>query len=84
MQHLNQKENTVDGNLCKQILQEIDGVLKQGVMPDLSGLSAKDALFILERRGLRVQLSGSGKVKHQSIDKGMRIQKGEKIILVLS
>ncbi|MFZ9451094.1 MAG: PASTA domain-containing protein [Bacteroidia bacterium] len=53
-------------------------------MPDLLGLSAKDALFILERRGLRVQLSGSGRVKRQSIDKGMRIQKGEKIILQLS
>ncbi|MFZ9550046.1 MAG: penicillin-binding protein [Bacteroidia bacterium] len=84
MQQLKNPSPTMDGNLCKHNLLELDGQLKQGLMPDLLGLSAKDALFILERRGLRVQLSGSGRVKRQSIDKGMRIQKGEKIILQLS
>jgi cell division protein FtsI (penicillin-binding protein 3) len=84
MQQLKTPKPTTDGNLCKQNLLELDDQLKQGLMPDLSGLSAKDVLFILERRGLRVQLSGSGRVKRQSIDKGMRIQKGEKIILQLS
>jgi cell division protein FtsI (penicillin-binding protein 3) len=58
--------------------------LKKGVMPDLSGLSAKDALFLLENNGVYVKLQGFGTVKKQSIEAGQRFNKGNKITLILS
>ncbi len=62
----------------------IESQLKNGVMPNLTGLSAKDALFLLENHGLYVRLLGFGSVKKQSIEAGQRIGKGNKIILTLS
>jgi cell division protein FtsI (penicillin-binding protein 3) len=62
----------------------IETNLKKGIMPNLTGLSAKDALFILENHGLYVRLQGFGSVKKQSIEAGQRIEKGNKVTLILS
>ncbi len=61
-----------------------DSQLKKGIMPNLSGLSAKDALFLLENNGVYVKLQGFGSVKKQSIEAGQKFNKGNKIILTLS
>ena len=53
-------------------------------MPDVTGITVKDAVFLLERRGLKVIWLGHGKVKYQSIEKGLRIQKGDRVTLKLS
>lgn len=53
-------------------------------VPDVTGMSIRDALFILENQGMRVQFSGDGVVKKQSIIAGEKIVKGEKIILELA
>lgn len=47
------------------------------VMPDVNGLGARDAVFMLERMGMRVRLHGRGKVKSQSIAVGTKIAGGE-------
>jgi cell division protein FtsI (penicillin-binding protein 3) len=57
--------------------------LKRGIMPNLSGLSAKDALFLLENSGINVKLLGFGSVKKQSLEAGKRFNKGNKITLTL-
>ncbi|MDX2171676.1 MAG: penicillin-binding protein [Bacteroidota bacterium] len=62
----------------------IEGQLKKGIMPNLSGLSAKDALFLLENNGVYVKLLGFGSVKKQSIEAGQKFNKGNKITLTLS
>lgn len=62
----------------------IESQLKKGLMPNLTGLSAKDALFLLENHGLYVRIVGFGSVKKQSIEAGQRIGKGNKITLTLS
>jgi cell division protein FtsI (penicillin-binding protein 3) len=62
----------------------IEKQLRRGVMPDLSGLSARDALFLLENNGLYVRIQGFGSVKKQSIEPGRKFGKGEKITLTLS
>ena len=72
------------GLLCKYNLEDIDALLKKGIMPDVTGITVKDAVFLLERRGLKVIWLGHGKVKHQSIEKGLRIQKGDRVTLKLS
>ena len=43
-----------------------------------------DALSLLENIGLKVKLSGIGRVKSQSLKKGVRFTKGSTIILKLS
>jgi cell division protein FtsI (penicillin-binding protein 3) len=53
-------------------------------VPDVTGMSIKDALYILENQGFRVGFSGDGVVKKQSISPGEKIIKGEKIILELA
>ena len=48
----------------------------RGVMPDLTGMGARDAVSELESRGLRVSLLGRGKVKAQSIAAGKIVTPG--------
>ncbi|MDF2447652.1 MAG: Peptidoglycan glycosyltransferase [Bacteroidota bacterium] len=62
----------------------LENQLKKGVVPNLNGLSAKDALFLLENSGFHVKLYGMGSVKKQSIEAGKKFNKGDKITLILS
>lgn len=55
--------------------------VKSNVMPDVTGLKLKDALYILESLGLNVSAEGSGKVFSQSIPKGEIIFKGKSVVL---
>ena len=52
-------------------------------MPDVCGMGARDALYILEREGLNVNIQGRGKVVEQSIPSGKVIQPGTTVILKL-
>ena len=54
------------------------------VMPDLRGLPAKDALYILENMGLKVKMNGSGRVVSQSIPRGTRIKRRQEVTLKMS
>lgn len=53
------------------------------VMPNLKGMPAMDALSVLENMGLRVQFSGSGEVKYQSVKPGDKISDNQVIKLKL-
>ena len=53
-------------------------------VPDVRGMSGMDALALLENIGLKVQFTGVGKVKSQSLRKGEKLIKGRTIILKLS
>ncbi len=52
-------------------------------VPDVSGLSLRDALFILENKGIRVNYSGRGIVKSQSLNPGTPLQSNTIIKLEL-
>lgn len=52
-------------------------------VPGVIGMGLKDALFILENKGLMVKVKGSGRVKRQSIPEGQRIAKGQEILIEL-
>ena len=56
----------------------------KSVMPDLKGMSAMDAISILENMDLKVQVSGSGRVTSQSVKKGEKIKSQSLIKLKLS
>lgn len=55
----------------------------RGAMPDVTGMSARNALALLENMGMTVQLNGHGKVVRQSIPPNRRIQRGQEITLTL-
>ena len=54
------------------------------LMPNLSGMTSMDALYLLENLGLQVELNGKGKVRKQSLKAGNEIKKNQKVILRLS
>ena len=53
-------------------------------VPNVIGMGAKDAVYLLESLGLKVQIIGMGKVKSQSILAGNTLQKGKTIQLRLN
>ncbi|MBL7980643.1 MAG: transpeptidase family protein [Flavobacteriales bacterium] len=54
------------------------------LVPNVLGMGLKDALYVLENRGLRVRISGSGMVKRQSIPPGTRATQGATIVIELT
>lgn len=55
-----------------------------GYVPDVSGMGLKDAVYLLEKEGLQVEVKGRGRVQMQLPAAGNKIIKGQKIILQLS
>ena len=54
------------------------------IIPNVMGMQAMDALMLLERLGLKVQLKGKGKVVRQSIKQGSKVKSNQQILLELS
>ncbi len=54
------------------------------IMPNVVGLPAMDAVALLENMGLKVDIRGAGIVKKQSISKGKKIEKNQKVVLEIS
>ncbi len=59
------------------------GTGNMGTVPSVVGMGAKDAVYLLESKGLKVRLNGVGRVRNQSIASGSRIVKGQTIALTL-
>ena len=57
--------------------------IKEGLVPDVRGMGAKDAVYLLKKAGLKVGMSGYGKVAAQSIPAGQRANKGSYIQITL-
>jgi cell division protein FtsI (penicillin-binding protein 3) len=56
----------------------------KNLVPDVTGMGAKDAVYLLESNGLRTVIQGYGKVKRQSVSPGTNIEKGATIVLTMS
>lgn len=52
-------------------------------VPDVRGMSAKDAVYLIETTGMRARVEGFGKVVQQSIKPGTTPQAGVVIVLTL-
>jgi cell division protein FtsI (penicillin-binding protein 3) len=52
-------------------------------VPDVTGMGLRDALYILENSGLKVSVSGNGKVASQSLAAGSKIVQGQNIHIQL-
>ena len=53
-------------------------------VPDVTGMGAKDAVFALQKRGLRVRINGCGQITKQDIPAGSVAVKGKQITLTAS
>ena len=51
-------------------------------VPDLRGMGAKDAVYLCENLGLRINMFGIGKVTAQSLPPGTKTTKGQDITLI--
>lgn len=56
---------------------------ERNLMPDVIGMGVRDALFLLENKGLRVSVSGVGKVVSQSIPAGTPLKSRQKVAIHL-
>ena len=55
--------------------------LQKGLVPDVRGMSLRDAIYLLENSGLRVRYSGKGRVLRQSPEHGARVYEGSVVSL---
>ncbi len=55
----------------------------RGTVPDVGGMGAKDAVYLLESNGMKVRISGRGTVKRQSPMPGQKLVRGTVCTLVL-
>lgn len=53
------------------------------IVPNVAGMTFRDALYLLEKSGLRVSYEGKGRVVEQSLTPGARVKKGERIYIRL-
>ena len=52
-------------------------------VPNVIGMGARDAVYLLENKGIKVTLNGRGKVVQQSLQPGQRAIKGQRCALTL-
>lgn len=56
--------------------------VSDGVVPNVVGLTVKDAIYMLENMGMKVRFHGKGKVVSQSVAAGSRIDKRNNVIVL--
>lgn len=70
-------ERDANGNAVYHAYEMPEGV------PNCKGMTAKDAVYMLEKIGLKVQIEGRGKVYSQSLRPNSAFQRGATIKLIL-
>ena len=73
--------NAVWGSATQKSKQQI-GLTQEkqfggGHIPNVIGMGARDAVYQIEKRGVRVRLKGRGRVVKQSLEPGHTIKKGD-------
>ncbi len=71
-----------------QLIQESVSLMSesvtQGIMPDVTGMGMKDAVYLLEKNGLLVVVNGKGSVVTQSIAPGAVVSRGIEVLIELN
>jgi cell division protein FtsI (penicillin-binding protein 3) len=55
----------------------------EGIVPDVKGMTFRDAIYLLEQSGLKVVFEGKGRVVSQSVVPGAKVSKGNRIFIQL-
>ena len=68
---------TVQPASGKTMALKKEPVYASQLMPNVIGMGARDAVYAIESRGVKVKLAGRGKVNSQSLPAGHKIKKGD-------
>lgn len=80
----NKKAEWINTSLAENNIALEPITYEDNMMPDVKGMGARDALYLLENMNLKVKLTGSGKVTEQSIAPGTKIVKGSFVSIHLN
>lgn len=81
--HYQEQEKWVRSKVTNKSIQWVTNRINEKQVPDVTGMSLRDALYILENNGLRVLFSGKGRVKSQSLPTGTAILPNSTIKITL-
>jgi len=70
-------------NSSEKTMQMVEKKVQKSIVPDVTGMGARDAVFLLENAGLKVRIQGAGKVLRQSIQPGSRTN-GQQVSIYLN
>jgi cell division protein FtsI (penicillin-binding protein 3) len=80
----NMKGNTwIETEAKKYSMQLKPTEFQTGIVPDVLGMNAKDAVYMLENMGMKTLIVGKGRVITQSVAPGEIVQEGQLIELTL-
>lgn len=87
--HVNYTDSVSEGNWSSVYASNYKPMLRTNyvhkqTMPNVKGMGLKDALYLLENMGLKVQVKGKGKVMAQSIAPGTALAKSNTVTLELA
>ena len=71
--------NTTSQWLNMNVVEEVKG----NIVPDVRGYGLRDALFRLEKLGLKVKVRGIGRVTQQNMQPGYHFKRGQQIEIIL-
>lgn len=58
-------------------------IITENLIPNVKGMGAMDAIYLIESTGMRAQIEGKGVVKQMSVQPGTPVVKGTMILLTL-
>ena len=87
--HMQNIKGTPDSQMASVSVQDSLLILNNnevadGKVPDVKGMGASNAIFMMENAGLKVKIKGVGKVKKQSLTAGSNCRFGQTVYLTLS
>ena len=82
----NQAKDWVNISASKGYVNESPLVINYSKVPDVTGMGIKDAIYFMEKNGLKVSIKGNGKgkVSQQSVPAGTDVSKVKNTIIVLT
>jgi cell division protein FtsI (penicillin-binding protein 3) len=66
------------------VLNTNSNILSGSLTPNVVGMGLKDAVYLLENKGLKVTVTGRGRVMNQSLTAGTNFNKNQNITLILN
>ena len=77
--------NPIWGEATRQATQvEVKQVkTPRNIVPDVRGMGARDAVYLLESRGIKTAIHGCGKVSEQSVAPGSTVKLGQLCVLTM-
>lgn len=82
--HAKGESEWVKTNVINDAVYWTENQVKYEIIPDVRGMTLRDAIYVLENLGLEVKVDGRGRVATQSITPGGRLIKGSTIKLQMS